>query len=573
MPTPFTDATSLLVVDIGSSNTRVMLFDEAGGQYHFIASGSAPSTVVHPFHNLNDGLLAALAALQETTGRSIVDEDSRLILPSLADGSGVDSLAITFSAGPEIRILTLGLLKEISLESVNRLASSINGRVVESIGMNDRRSHVEALDAILESQPDLIIMAGGTDQGATRPIQKLVELVLQACRLMPKNKIPIMIYAGNQALAKTVKERLESTIHVFPAPNIHPSIDQENLPPAQEILAQVVAEIRSKQFEGLPNLRKICSIPPIPSSHAFSRVIRYLSMRYDSPKGVLGIDLGGGSIAAVTAIGGQEVLTVLPLGVGSGLKAFMEQADEESISRWISKEITPDVVRDYLWQKSLYPASIPATAESLSIEQAAAREIIHAVMQVHRAQLKDDSASYELILASGATLSQTPSPGEALMMLLDGIQPVGITSIILDRHGLTSGLGAAAPINSLLPVQVVDSSAYVNLATVITPLSSARQGTPIVRVSMEYGQSSMAQLDIKQGSLVAFPLPPGQTASIHLEPAHGTIIDPYRKASGFKIWGGLCGVVIDARGRPLTLPEDPALRKETIKHWSSVVGA
>ena len=83
----------------------------------------------------------------------------------------------------------------------------------------------------------------------------------------------------------------------------------------------------------------------------------------------------------------------------------------------------------------------------------------------------------------------------------------------------------------------------------------------------------MARLDIKQGSLVAFPLPPGQTASIHLEPAHGTIIDPHRKATSFKIWGGLCGVVIDARGRPMKLSEDPALRKETLRHWSSVVGA
>lgn len=573
MPTPFTDATSLMVIDIGSSNTRVMLFDEAGGQYHFIASGSAPSTITHPFHNINDGLLEALDRLQETTGRSLIDEASRLILPSLADGSGVDSLAITFSAGPEIRILTLGLLKDVSLESVNRLASSVNGRIVESIGMNDHRSQVEALDAILECKPDLIIMGGGTDEGATRPMQKLVDLVLQACRLMPKNRIPVMIYAGNQSLAKTIKERLESTLRVFPAPNVHPSIDQENLPPAQEILGQVVSEIRSKQFEGLQNLRKIASIPPIPSSHAFSRVIRYLSLRYDSPKGVLGIDLGGSSISVVTASGGREVLNVLPYGLGSGLKAFMEKTEEGEITRWITREIADDVIRDYLWQKSLYPYSIPATAESLSIEQAAAREIILSALQVHRAQTKDVSACYELILASGATLSQTPSPGEALMMLLDGIQPVGITSIILDRHGLTSGLGAAAPINSLLPVQVVDSSAYVNLATVITPLSTSRPGTPIVRVSMEYGQSSMARLDIKQGSLVAFPLPPGQTASIHLEPAHGTIIDPHRKATGFKIWGGLCGVVIDARGRPLKLSEDPTLRKETLRHWSSVVGA
>jgi hypothetical protein len=58
-----------------------------------------------------------------------------------------------------------------------------------------------------------------------------------------------------------------------------------------------------------------------------------------------------------------------------------------------------------------------------------------------------------------------------------------------------------------------------------------------------------------------------------MEPARGVVIDPVRKASGFKVFGGLCGVVIDARGRPLTLPADPELRRQTLQHWASILGA
>jgi hypothetical protein len=51
------------------------------------------------------------------------------------------------------------------------------------------------------------------------------------------------------------------------------------------------------------------------------------------------------------------------------------------------------------------------------------------------------------------------------------------------------------------------------------------------------------------------------------------VIDPVRKASGFKVFGGLCGVVIDARGRPLSLPADHDLRRQTLQHWASILGA
>ena len=39
----------------------------------------------------------------------------------------------------------------------------------------------------------------------------------------------------------------------------------------------------------------------------------------------------------------------------------------------------------------------------------------------------------------------------SLLMLLDGIQPVGVTTFVLDQNNLVASLGAAAEINTLLP--------------------------------------------------------------------------------------------------------------------------
>ena len=55
---------------------------------------------------------------------------------------------------------------------------------------------------------------------------------------------------------------------------------------------------------------------------------------------------------------------------------------------------------------------------------------------------------------------------------------------------------------------------------------------------------------------------------------HGTLVDTLTHASNatLMITGGLCGAVIDARGRPLILPQDAAERWDRIEKWRSVFG-
>jgi hypothetical protein len=157
--------------------------------------------------------------------------------------------------------------------------------------------------------------------------------------------------------------------------------------------------------------------------------------------------------------------------------------------------------------------------------------------------------------------------------LLDALQPVGITSIILDQNYLLPLLGAAAEFNQLMPVQVLESGAFMSLGTIVSVISPASHGMPVLRARLTYENGTEANVEVKFGGLEIIPLAMGQTARLALHPLQRSDIGngPGRNAA-VQVAGGVMGVVIDARGRPLALPEDPVRRRELFKKWLWSVG-
>jgi len=129
MATSLLDADSFLVVDVGTASTRAMLFDVVDGRYRYLGMGNGPTTAAAPYHSISEGVRMALDNLKSVTGRTLIGPDEQLILPSGSDGSGVDAFAATVSAGPPIKIIVVGLLESMSVESARRLANSVYGKV------------------------------------------------------------------------------------------------------------------------------------------------------------------------------------------------------------------------------------------------------------------------------------------------------------------------------------------------------------------------------------------------------------------------------------------------------------
>jgi hypothetical protein len=179
----------------------------------------------------------------------------------------------------------------------------------------------------------------------------------------------------------------------------------------------------------------------------------------------------------------------------------------------------------------------------------------------------------DLILAGGGVISDGVSLGQSLLLLLDAIQPVGIMPILIDQNNLLPLLSAAGERNNYLPVQVIDSGAFIGLGTVVSVVASANYGDPVLRAKLTYSDGTEARADVKFGGLEILPLPSGQTARLGMGP-HSRAdagLGPGRSGT-VTVTGGALGVVIDARGRPLGLPSDPVRRRELIKKWYYTVG-
>jgi len=574
---------SVLALDVGSTTTRAVLFDVVDGRYRFIAIGQSPSTAHAPFNDISAGLGEAIERLEEVTGKKFIDEEQGIISSVQEDGSGVDAITASFSAGTTLRIVIAGLLSEVSLESAKNLAESTYAHVVESIHLNDPRNEETQIDAILKANPDLIIIAGGTDNGAALSLKKNIEVIGLATYLMPKDKRPAILFAGNQQMAEEVRKTLEplsSSLHT--TSNIRPSISTEDLRPARTTLARAFIEIRKRQISGVEELDMWTGRRMLPSVFAESRIIHLLSKLYGADKTLLSVNLGATATTFSVGIGNYLQTKVYPhLGMGTSISELLNYTNTENIARWLTIEIPSQKISNYIYTKALYPNSIPATKEELQIEQALGREALRIALKSMIKTLPDNVPAlkksllplFEIVLAGGSVLSNAPTFGQSLLILLDALQPAGVTTIILDKNNLLPALGTTADINSLLPVQTLETGAFVNLATVIAPVSSARYGTNILKASLHRADGSISTEEVKQGGFKVIPLRIGETADLNVQPLRRANIGlGAGKKLSTKVGGSALGIVLDGRGRPLDLTSDEVRRRELIKKWLWTLG-
>ncbi len=585
MSTSLVDADLILALDIGTISTRAILFDVVEGRYRFLGAGTTPTTAYAPAGDISEGVRRALDQLEEITGRRLLGPDGQLAIPALPDGTGVDACVATVSVGPPIRVVAIGLLEDISAESARNLAATTYAEVLETFSLNDKRMTAARLDTLLNLRPDLIVVAGGAEGGASESVINLLEAVGLACYVLPREQRPEVLFAGNSALVKSVKDTLGNLASLHVAPNVRPSLDIEQLTPAQPALSQVFRQVRAHQMRGIAEIDRWTGNRLTPTATAFGRTIRFISKEYaHTHKGVLGIDVGASSTTVAAGYAGDLILSIYTqLGLGSSLPQMLRLCKLEDIQRWLSVEVSNQELLDYMHNKAAYPANLPLGPTELAIEQALACQAAHlAVRQAAKAYpgelprvYPEFLPSFEPIIASGSAFTRAPTRGQALLMLLNALQPTGITTLALDRNNLAAVLGAAATVAPLLTVQSLDSTNFLNLCTVITPVGQAPFGAPILRIRLTTEDKHETNREVKYGTLEVIKLPPGQSGTLQLTPLHrfDTGLGGPGRGGSLKVIGGALGVVIDARGRPLRFSADPGRRRDMHKKWQALFDA
>jgi hypothetical protein len=436
------------------------------------------------------------------------------------------------------------------------------------------------MQALRQAEPDVIFITGGTDGGAVRPVMQVAHLVNLYNQILEPEERPLTYYAGNADLADEVAALFAGAGGIRVVANVRPGPSRENLGAARSELEAVYRKRSLARAPGLDTLSQWAGRPILPTTRSFGQLIRYIADRYQLK--AVGIDLGSASTSLAARAGDLSSLTTrADLGIGLCAGTALGSISAERIIRWLPFEMTPGHARDALLNKSLHPASVPQTWEDLLLEYALAREVIREVVAQARPgwlrgghRLLADTPQWDLMIGAGRTLTQTPHPGYAALLLLDALEPVGVSQIALDGAGIATALGAIAGAQPLAAAEVVEHDAFLNLGTVVSPLGTARPGEAALRVNVCYADGQEVQQEVMYGSIAVIPLEAGERATLELRPARRFDMglgEPGRDVTA-EAEGGILGLIIDARGRPLELPADGEGRRELVGEWMKSLG-
>ncbi len=569
-----------LGLDIGRVHTRASYFGISEGKYRLMGSEMAVTSLGHGLH-LGSGLGAAMKGLEKVSNSKILTSAGELIKPVDNAGHGVDQVALMVSGGPRVSCALLGLTAKGSLSAGQAVLDGLPVKDVQSLGIDALLDENSVIEVLLENQPQIILITGGEDAGAQKPLQKWVEVVRLVSSLLPAPVKPQVVFCGNPCLETDVRRRLEPVASLKMAPNLRPVSGECDFVPAQTLLDETIMQIWKVKMPGLVDLAHLAKGLEGTKWFALDRMVRFLSWqkslnRKDAKnQGVLAVDLGGGSTTVVAGLDGKVGRMVQPCW-GDMMDVSGELA-ARAVHQWVMSSTPVQAVHQHLCHHAMIPGLVPENIHTLTISQALACLRLQAATARLSANYpwvegfgeKGMVGRYDPIIASGSVLTRVSTPGQALFLLLNGLQPWGVTNMLLDRNHILALLGLIGEKDPLLAVQVLESGVFENLAPVISPVSDALQGETILTVRVTTASGEDYVLDIVQGTLRRLLIPVGTSVELRFMPKLHTNIGLGDRDGGGRInvIAGILGVVIDARGRPLKLADQDGVRVEQLRKW------
>ena len=253
----------VLLIDFGSTYTKLTAVDLESET--LLATASAYTTVQT---DINDGLKAGLALLEEKTGK--LHYDACYACSSAAGG---------------LRMVTSGLVPELTGEAA-RLASLGAGAKV--VGVYAFQLTEDDLEEIRERKPDIFLLVGGTDGGNT-------ECILHNARMLASihPEFPIVV-AGNRTAAREC-ERILSGCDVYLCPNVMPKFGVLKIEETQKQIREIFLN-RIIQAKGLSKATALLSDIMMPTPSAVLQAMELLAQGCEDEPGIgelVAVDVGG----------------------------------------------------------------------------------------------------------------------------------------------------------------------------------------------------------------------------------------------------------------------------------------
>jgi uncharacterized protein (TIGR01319 family) len=600
------DLNVIVATDCGSTTTKAILIEKTPDGYRQTFRGEAPTTVEVPYEDVTRGVLNSMAELEELSGRKILDGE-RIITPAKGN-VGVDIYISTSSAGGGLQMTVAGVVENMTAESAQRAALGAGAIVMDVLAATDRRLPHEKIERIRTLRPDMVLLSGGTDGGTIEHVVALSELIAAArprTRLGVTFKLPI-VYAGNKDAREHVRKALGDGIDLHVTENLRPTLDVENLTPARNEIHELFLKHVMMQAPGYKKLMSWVGAPIMPTPAAVGNMIQTAARRHNL--NIVGVDIGGAttdvfSDFAFTDVGvsaGKEERVFnrtvsANFGMSYSISNVLAEAGIENILRWVTFHISETDLRNRIKNKMIRPTTVPQLLDDLKIEQAIAREALRlsfiqhkelavALKGVRRArgfsesltqaasgQTVVDMAKLDLLIGSGGVLSHAPRRSQAMLMMIDAFEPQGITRLAVDSIFMMPHLGVLAQVNETAATEVFEHDCLIELGTCVSTLNKAKSGAKCFDYTLA-AKGGTRTGTVNDREIKLEPLGVGETATIRILP-HGSVdVGAGRgKTLEATVHGGVVGIVLDGRGRPLVIPEKD--RQEYLNKWVAALDA
>ena len=593
---------SILATDCGSTTTKAILIEKRDDEYQLVVRGEAPTTVEAPVEDVTAGVINAITEVEELAGRKLLN-DGVIIKPQNGD-EGVDIYISTSSAGGGLQMMVAGVVRNLTGESAERAALGAGAIVMDVIASNDKRLPHEKIERIRHLRPDMLLLSGGVDGGTTSHVVELAEIIA-AARPRPRLGIAYelpLIYAGNIDARESIQERLQEVMALQVVDNLRPVLERENLMPTRHKIQEQFLEHVMAHAPGYKRLIDWTDAPIMPTPGAVGEIIQTVSEQQNIE--VVGVDIGGATTDVFSVFKNKESESIFNrtvsanLGMSYSVSNVLAEAGLENVLRWVPFDIKVGDLRNRVKNKMIRPTTIPQTLQELVLEQAIAREALRLAFEQHKqlavelrgvqqqrtiseafdqtesGQTLVNMLSLDMLVGSGGVLSHAPRRQQAMLMMIDAFQPEGITHLAVDSIFMMPQLGVLAQVNSEAATHVFERDCLIHLGTSIVPVGTGNTGDEclIIEISGE-GISPMNE-NIQFGELRRYPLPLGEKAILKLQPSrrfdlgagNGNPIET-------EVLGGVVGLVVDTRGRPLEIPTDSELRVAQLTKWHAALDA
>ncbi len=593
---------AFLVADIGSTMTHVWLVDAVDGETRLIGYAEAPGSVA-AMGDATPAIIESARRIEEQTGRRLIDNNT-LVTPKQAEGDGVDGILFCSSAAGVMSLIIAAVAGDISARSAHRAARATYTRVLQTITLDDavRQDQVGVMadsgmtwierqvQTLLGVQSDGVVIVGGIEGGAHDALIRLAHIVGLASRSVQIDakgeqtrsvaRRPI-IFAGNSQARDGVAAALADYPDLIMVDNLRPTLDTERLDPVRREIVRIYNEQIGARFARTSGLQRMSRAPVRASCDAAGVMTRFVAEVAQC--NVLALDVGSlNTTAHLCSQGRYSPVVSGGVGSGYGIGALLAQRGANAIRRWLPFPISERDLVHWLLNKMLRPHIPPLTREELLIEHAVAREALSCVLEALLEERSD--ARYDRVFVGGGVLRHAPHPGLAVLTVLDALQPTSSENVMaldlhLDSLGLMNACGTLAfsEPDAALTLFERDLMGNTPLATVITTLGDGRVGEIAVEAELRVEGGATQTARVAHGEIARLSLSPDRHGTLTLRPAAGVRIG--RNAPGAEvasdlaaIHGSALGIVIDARGRPLRLPDEPQARQQALWSWLVALG-